>query len=650
MADLPLNVLRHGVDEPLPEERTLRAGPLSLLYSNGDLRAIRLGDQEILNRVYVAVRDHNWNTIPIALSDVEVEENGDSFHISYVADHRQGEIDFHWQGAIQGAPDGTITFSMDGLARSTFLRNRIGFCILHPATLAGATCIVEHVDGSSEESTFPQRISPHQPFVNIRAIRHTVQEGIEAEVRMQGDIFEMEDQRNWTDASYKTYCTPLGLPFPVEITAGTHVRQEITLRLHGDAVDATPGDNLPLRLDIQQRTIGEMPRIGLGLSSQESVLERKEIDRLRSLHLSHLRVDIDFARPDWQDELRRAGDEADAIGSRLEIALHLSNDAEAELATLRSIVADLRPPVQHWLIYHKDEKGIQAQWVELARKHLTDYDRVDFGAGTNAYFTELNRNRPPSTALDLICYSLNPQVHAFDNRSLMETLPTQAATVESARLLAAGRPIAVSPITLRPRFNPNAASAAASAANDTSDQLPSAVDVRQMSLFAAAWTVGSLKAMAESSVQSVTYFETVGWRGVMEGTTGSPLPERFPSQPEEVFPLYHILADVAGCAGAPVLLSQSSDNGRVTGFAFRRDGEIRVLVANLTDKIQEVTVHHGGDRVRLRILNERNARTAMSAPEGFRDEERLPIDPAYGQTALRLLPYAVARLDIGPVQ
>ncbi len=39
----------------------------------------------------------------------------------------------------------------------------------------------------------------------------------------------MEDQRNWTDASYKTYSTPLALPFPVEIRAGETVEQTVTL-------------------------------------------------------------------------------------------------------------------------------------------------------------------------------------------------------------------------------------------------------------------------------------------------------------------------------------------------------------------------------------------------------------------------------------
>ena len=65
----------------------------------------------------------------------------------------------------------------------------------------------------------------------MRAISHEVVPGLMAEVRFEGETFEMEDQRNWTDASYKTYCTPLSLPYPVEVkegTAGEHVRlQEV---------------------------------------------------------------------------------------------------------------------------------------------------------------------------------------------------------------------------------------------------------------------------------------------------------------------------------------------------------------------------------------------------------------------------------------
>ncbi len=42
---------------------------------------------------------------------------------------------------------------------------------------------------------------------------------------MEGEVFEMEDQRNWTDASFKTYCRPLALPIPYRLEPSTPVRQ-----------------------------------------------------------------------------------------------------------------------------------------------------------------------------------------------------------------------------------------------------------------------------------------------------------------------------------------------------------------------------------------------------------------------------------------
>ena len=36
-----------------------------------------------------------------------------------------------------------------------------------------------------------------------------------------GDLWEMEDQRNWTDASYKSASTPAKLGYHHEATAGT---------------------------------------------------------------------------------------------------------------------------------------------------------------------------------------------------------------------------------------------------------------------------------------------------------------------------------------------------------------------------------------------------------------------------------------------
>ncbi|NJN99474.1 MAG: hypothetical protein HC875_37925, partial [Anaerolineales bacterium] len=69
-------------------------------------------------------------TILPKLSNIQMDIQPDSFRISYDVENKQGDIDFFWRGAISGDTAGTISFSMDGEARSTFRRNRIGFCVL----------------------------------------------------------------------------------------------------------------------------------------------------------------------------------------------------------------------------------------------------------------------------------------------------------------------------------------------------------------------------------------------------------------------------------------------------------------------------------------------------------------------------------------
>ena len=652
MSQLPLKVLYYGKDELLPEQTQLCAGPLSMIFEAGDLRYIRFGDHEILRRIYVAIRDHNWDTILPQLSNVQIEQDGDAFRITYDVENKQSEVDFFWKGTITGDANGTVTFSMDGEARSTFRRNRIGFCVLHPMACAGVPCRIEKVDGAVEESTYPISIAPQYlidgeikpvaPFNNMRAVRYEITSGVEAEVRFEGETFEMEDQRNWTDASYKTYGTPLSQPFPVEVAAGTKIAQRITLALKTGGEPSTERQEAkaqPLTLEISSADPRPLPRIGLGVASHGEPLTAQELERLKRLNLSHLRVDVDLTQPDYESALRRATDEARTLGVSLEFALFLTDTAAKELRAFADVVNRVKPPIGAYLIFHKTEASTSAQWVDLARRCLSD---AKIGAGTNAYFTDLNRGRPPVDVLDLVCYSINPQVHAFDNSSLMETLEAQAVTVESTRQFADGLPIAVTPVTLLARFNPNATGPEPEPAPG---ELPAQVDVRQMSLFGAGWTLGSIKYLSESGASSVTYYETTGWRGVMETASGPLLPEKFRSLPGAVFPLYHVLADVGEFAGGEVLVSKSSDPLKVEGIALRKNGKTRILLANLTPESQHVRVQNLLGTVRVRRLDETNAQAAMVSPEAFREEMDELVGDAEDTLELNLLPYAVAQID-----
>lgn len=649
MERLPLTVLYHGTDQPLPEERMLQAGPLSLIFEDGSLRYIRLGEREILRRVYVAVRDHNWDTVVPVITDLRIVSDNESFHITYEAEHKLREVEFRWRGTIKGDAQGTVTFMMEGKALSTFLRNRIGICVLHPIEgCAGRPCIIEPADdGAVVEGRFPQYISPHQPFTNIRAISHEVVSGVSARVQFAGDIFEMEDQRNWGDASYKTYCTPLSRPFPVEIKQGTIITQSVVLT-HSREIPKQRTKSPALSrvyFIVDQPSSITLPRVGLGVASHGQPLSEREVSRLKRLNLSHLRVDLDLAGTDYQQRLRRATAEAQALGVRLEIALILSDAGNEELQSLSGVLEEVKPPDAAWLIFHSGEKVTSERWIKLARRHLESHNpTAKIGGGTNHYFTELNRARPVATPMDFVSYSINPQVHAFDHATLIENLQAQAETVASARQFMGDVPLALGPVTLKARFNPNVNDPAL---EPTTDQLPAEVDVRQMSLFAAGWTAGSLKYLAESGVHSVTYYETSGWRGVMEREAGSPRPNQFRSLPGSVFPLYHVLADFGEFAGGVMVPTKSDDPLKVDGFALHKDDKTRVVLANMTSLTQAVSIDNLGEQLRVRRLNEINAEAAMLSPEDFSESSDSPMQSSGGRFETDLLPFEVLRIDFG---
>lgn len=612
----------------------LRAGPVSLVFDAGDLRYLRVADHEIVRRIYVAVRDPNWETVPAVLSNMRIEQKTNSFRIEYDAAHADGPISFDWHGMIEGNPDGVIRFTMAGAARSTFLRNRIGLCVLHPMQCAGADCIVKHVGGAMEYGAFPVTIAPHQPFRNIRNITHQVTGDLWAEVQMSGDVFEMEDQRNWTDASYKTYSTPLELPYPVEVAAGTQIEQQVLVALRGPVPDDI-ADHSRLTFTVGMPSGEHLPRIGLGMHSDRLPLSPANRARLSSLALKHLRVDLHLGDPAYPAELRRATYEASELGLELEVAVFVSDNGEHELEALAQVVDVLRPPVCAWLVFHEAEPSTTRRWVRLARQHLGQYTlTARFGAGTNAYFTQLNRERPPVDDLDLVCYSINPQVHAFDDASLVEALAAQATTVESARAFCGDVPIAVSPVTLRPRFNPDATGPVPEV---PAGAVPEKVDPRQRTLFGAAWTLGSLKYLSESGIYSATYYETVGDCGVMDQTR--------PGKTGEVFPLFHVLADVGAFADGSVIQSRSSNALVVDGLVLTQNGTTRILLANLSALPQQVWLQGIDGQLRLRMLHSGTLDLARHLPEEFRTLPGEVLNTIGGESLIELPPFAIACVD-----
>ena len=144
-------------DQNFPDVIPLRTRKFSCFFETGTgfLRRVKSSGAEVIRTIYGAVRDKNWDTVKPHLEIERMEHGDDSFCLEFTAHHKDQSISFLWKGTILGR-GGLLEFRFDGRAQTSFLRNRIGLCTLHPIVeCAGRACRIEHSDGTWEEGEFP---------------------------------------------------------------------------------------------------------------------------------------------------------------------------------------------------------------------------------------------------------------------------------------------------------------------------------------------------------------------------------------------------------------------------------------------------------------------------------------------------------------
>jgi hypothetical protein len=637
-----------------PPPRVLRAGPVLLDLDGADLRAVRAGDAELVQRVYMAVRDAPWNTIPGAFSDWTVRQDDDAFLVTFSARHVHDAIDLRWTGRIDGAADGTIRYEMDAVCHGVFEYSKIGFNVHHALDASiGRRYRIVDAEGRSRAGVLPDEIDPQRivdgtlsgMFEPYREIAIEVRDGIEAVVSLEGDLLELQDHRNWADANLKSYATPLALGFPFTSSDGLRIRQVLTIAFRGTPRPAPAAG--PVRIQVAER-LGPMPAIGLGQASHGQPLSTREAALIRAARPAHLRVDVAAGDPAGLGDLARGIADGQAIGVPLELAVH-ANDADGDALTalaqhLRSSPVEVARVLVYQRIagYSAMSGCTPATTVALVRRHLEPVTGpVPFAGGTNQAFSDVNRDRPTNPAIGAVCFSVCPTVHAADDRSIVENIAGAAEVVRIAATFANGRPIVVSPVTIATRNGPYPAGPQAPGA------LPPAVDVRQVSLLGAAWTAATLARLAETGASSITWYETSGWRGIVERDGGSPHPA-FPSQPGQAFPLYHVLADAGEWTGGLVRRTRSSAPLAAEALAVEDVDGLHVLVANLLPDPLVVDVDDlAAPSATVRMLDQATAGHATKDPAAWRARAADSRRAGDGPLRLELAPYAVARVDAG---
>ena len=653
-----------GTTQPVEPPTVLTAGPLTAELDSGGLRYIRFQGKEVLRSIAFLVRDRNWGTYAADISDLRIDQGDEGFTVTYDAECRDSEQAFRYAACIVGTADGNLSFEAEGAGLTDFLTNRTGFTVLHAlAGVVGAPLTVEHTDGRTVKSKFPTAIDPQCPFQDIRALTHDIAPGVTAVCRMEGDTFEMEDHRNWMDASYKTYVRPLALPWPYTIAKGEKIRQRVTLAIESTAVSAIAGSGDAGTIDV---AIGgalphRVPQLALAVPAEHAKAGIARAELLAKLGPDYLVCHFDAREGHDADTMRAFRQIGEAVGVELVLeavlpCLDAGGSPSGDPENLNRDIAFVSSAAQEAGVVFPTIAVAPSSdlkctlpgsifppapgWEELMRATREAFPEASVGGGMFSYFTELNRKRPPPEALDFICHSGCPIVHAGDDVSMTETLEALPSQYHSARRFADGLSYWIFPTAVSMRSNPYGDAPMENP--DNIRQAMNRVDPRERGLIGAAWYAGYFAHAARAGLDVVTLAAAAGPSGVVYTRQEHAQPW-FDDADPQVHPHYHVLSGCARLNGV-VHATEISDARSVQALAVaHEDHGLGVVLCNLTGEEVDVAISGLTGPMQSVILDTDSFEAACRDPDWIRNAPRGTVLDG----KLTLGPYAVAGLAPG---
>ena len=638
-----------GTDVAEGKRRMLTAGPISAMFDNGAIRSIRFRGVEVLRGIAYLARDKDWATYTPAIENLKIRQGKDGFAISYTATCKDKGQGLRYAAKIEASANGTLVFSAASTPQSDFLTNRTGFVVLHPLNgIAGEPVDIVHTDGKRRKSRFPKYISPGQPAFEIRSLTHTVMPGVTATVLMEGNKFEMEDHRNWMDASYKTYVCSLLDPWPYTLKKGEPFTQSITLRIEGKpaarkAAKASSGITVAVG-----GAKGTIPAVGCGVPMAEAEHALAKADLVAMMEPNHLVCQIDGRRKGQREAAAAFRELCARSGalSFLEIVLPAMAPAMEEVAAIaKELRAADYAPDAIVVTHAHDLKSFQPNtprpwgpsYEEMATAVRKAFPGVTVGGGMLSYFTELNRKPVPKGVFDFVTHTVCPIAHAADDVSVMETLEAIPSIIASTRHMIGRTPYLLGPSSIACRDNPYGAAVASNPGNGR--VCLAGMDPRQRGLFAAAWNLGLAAASAGGGLDAVALGAVTGPQGVIHRKADYPQPW-FDGGKAAVYPVYHVLAGLGAANGNKRLETTSSAPSAIAALAHQSPDGRELWLANLTPVMQTVKLKGLSGAAELHHLSERTFSTLATTPDFLaRPGERVKKLPA-----IELGPYALVRI------
>lgn len=603
--------------------------------SDGVVSGLFWNDVEIVTGIDYPVRDPDWGTWPTVETSSSWRETAG--RLVYERAFTAG--DFDGQFRCLADADGTVVLSVFLLARRTARTCRSGFVVLHPLAAAGGSLSVTAPDGITTHGRLPTLIQPAQPAMNIAAMRQEI-DGIVVHFKFAGDVFEMEDQRNWSDASFKTFCRPLLLPYPFEVAEGERIEQTITIRVEGDPVEhyENSADTVSLGRNLEH----PLPNIGLVIDPAWPQAGRIG-DMLDAWRGTRFVARIDLAIPahiDWLASLAsRLDDESIGLEMIVDGQRERMDDQIREAATaidpsgvvVSHVLALPRAYLRCIQPWHPTPDGVSpSDAVDAARRY---FPTARIGAGMLTNFTELNRYPPRIGDGDYVTHSLTPLVHDASDDPVMRTLDTLSPIFATLDSHAAGRPYRLGLASIGMRTNPYGSKVAD---NEQQTRIAMAgADPRQRGLFGAAFMAGVAAATAGHHFEFIALAAPYGPFGlayspadwVQRGYDDNP--GRF------VFPAFHAFVALKRIAGRPRIAISTPQGVRAVAAGI--EGTIRLVIANCTSDRRSVQLPRRGAAI---ILDLDTVDGASRDPQWLLNAVPVSVH------TLDLQPFALAFVDL----
>ena len=571
----------YGTTEPPKLLRRITKGPLTFLYSDAAIRQIEWHNTEVIRAIAWPIRDTSWGTYSPEILDANLIETDDmvSGRLIQTVDDGKLECELYFEASSDGSIFAKVTMTP---TLGNFTTNRAGLTVLHPIKgLAGEAVSVRHSDSGLKHVRFPKQISPDQPIKDIAGLGYSV-DSTKVQIDFAGEVFEMEDQRNWSDASYKTYCVPLAHPFTYAIDRP--IVQSVKIKIAGEQRTSHKAAS-EKRIDVIP-TRSKAPDIGLAFEAGWGV-GPQNAETITQCGASHLLVRAGASGTAVFSEAKALAEGLDAKVD-LEVILDDCDDASELLAlaaknaqrqglgptrviALPNAYLDSHQPSDEW-----PNGPTPNDIAELTRQA---FPGALVGGGMLTNFTELNRCRPNSDVCDFITHGNSAIVHASDDRSVIETLETLPHIFESAQTLS-DRPYRLGLVSIGMRSNPYGASIAENPSQVR--ETMAREDPRHRGLFGAAYAVGVLAATFGSRVEALCLAAPSGPFGIVYERQHY-TQNGFDDGIGAIYPLFHVVRYAAEMASHPRLELAHLPDGLVGYGATVGDRHI-AMIANVSSR------------------------------------------------------------------